>query len=393
MTDEPGRPPEERLPATRPSSTPVPTDRFYRAAVRPSERPDAGAGRADRAPVGERALGRLPRGRDRGPVRDRLLLLRGRAARRPLAAAARGRARRHPGHLGRARLQHLPGELRAVPRRRTAQGGKGPMLNSQDKLFAHLSPEYIHNMLLVGGRYACGNPNSIMPVWANTGSPPGPLNYKQIEDVIAFIRADEGRHVPRHGPRPVRAGDRPRDGRGGDLQRAGSIPNYVPAPGSTPYPACWLDSFATAAPSGGASASPGASAAPSASPAASASPEASASAEPSGSPAASGSPEASGSPAASGSPGASAPRGRGPERERVQHRLRGRGAHRPRRRAVPDRVREQGRRASRTTSTSRTPGGTSVFKGDIFPGPRRWTTTSGRCPRAATRSCATSTRT
>ena len=31
-----------------------------------------------------------------------------------------------------------------------------------------------------------------MPVWANAGNPPGPLNYKQIDDLIAFIRADEG---------------------------------------------------------------------------------------------------------------------------------------------------------------------------------------------------------
>ena len=28
MTDQPGRPPEERLPAPRPSSAPVPADRF-----------------------------------------------------------------------------------------------------------------------------------------------------------------------------------------------------------------------------------------------------------------------------------------------------------------------------------------------------------------------------
>ena len=39
------------------------------------------------------------------------------------------------------------------------EGGKGPTLNRQDKLFAHLNPEYLRNMLQVGGRYACGNPN------------------------------------------------------------------------------------------------------------------------------------------------------------------------------------------------------------------------------------------
>ena len=44
-------------------------------------------------------------------------------------------------------------------------------------------------MLNAGGRYVCGNPNSQMPVWADTGNPPGPLNYTQIDDLIAFIRA------------------------------------------------------------------------------------------------------------------------------------------------------------------------------------------------------------
>ena len=28
-----------------------------------------------------------------------------------------------------------------------------------------------------------------MPVWSNTATPPGPLNYRQIQEVIAFIRA------------------------------------------------------------------------------------------------------------------------------------------------------------------------------------------------------------
>jgi hypothetical protein len=28
-----------------------------------------------------------------------------------------------------------------------------------------------------------------MPIWSNEGHPPGPLNYIQIEDLVAFIRA------------------------------------------------------------------------------------------------------------------------------------------------------------------------------------------------------------
>ena len=102
------------------------------------------------------------------------------------------------------------------------EGGKGPALNRQDKLFAHLNPDYLDNILHVGGRYACGNPNSIMPIWANTGNPPGPLNYKQIEDVIAFIRAEKGT-----GPYRVMDPDlfepvvEPGHGRGGDVRGLG----------------------------------------------------------------------------------------------------------------------------------------------------------------------------
>ena len=69
------------------------------------------------------------------------------------------------------------------------EGGIGPTLNRQDKLFAHLNANYIRTVLNAGGRYVCGNPNSLMPVWSNTATPPGPLNYIQIDDLIAFIRA------------------------------------------------------------------------------------------------------------------------------------------------------------------------------------------------------------
>ncbi len=66
-------------------------------------------------------------------------------------------------------------------------GGIGPALNRQDKLFAHLSEAYLKTVLTVGGRYVCGNPASVMPVWADTNG--GPLNYRQIEELIAFLRA------------------------------------------------------------------------------------------------------------------------------------------------------------------------------------------------------------
>ena len=70
------------------------------------------------------------------------------------------------------------------------EGGIGPVLNSQEKLYQHLNADYLNTVLVAGGRYVCGNPLSQMPVWSDTATPPGPLNYTQIEDVIEFIRAE-----------------------------------------------------------------------------------------------------------------------------------------------------------------------------------------------------------
>ena len=116
------------------------------------------------------------------------------------------------------------------------EGGKGPTLNRQDKLFAHLNPDYLDNILHVGGRYACGDPNSIMPIWANTGNPPGPLNYKQVEDVIAFIRAEKGTGPYRvMDPSLFEPVVNPDTGEEETFE--GWVdPNYAPGPDSTPYP-------------------------------------------------------------------------------------------------------------------------------------------------------------
>jgi mono/diheme cytochrome c family protein/plastocyanin len=124
------------------------------------------------------------------------------------------------------------------------EGGIGPILNRQDKLFAHLNENYIKNVLTVGGRYVCGDPKSLMPAWADTGNPPGPLNYRQIEELIAFLLAtndqtyivrDEHLLDPKVDPMT-----------GQVLTFKGwRDPNYLPAPGATPYPDCWKDEFAT----------------------------------------------------------------------------------------------------------------------------------------------------
>ena len=140
------------------------------------------------------------------------------------------------------------------------EGGIGPALNRQDKLFAHLNENFLRNILEVGGRYACGNPNSIMPVWSDTANPPGPLNYRQIDELIAFLRAtNEGTYVVRD----EHLLDPKLDPITGEVMTftGWRDPNYLPEPGATPYPACWADEFAAP------SASPGGSAEPSGAPA------------------------------------------------------------------------------------------------------------------------------
>jgi mono/diheme cytochrome c family protein/plastocyanin len=115
------------------------------------------------------------------------------------------------------------------------QGGIGPVLNDQAKLYVHLNPDYIKNVLTVGGRYVCGNPSSLMPVWADTNG--GPLNYVQIQNLIDFIRAantltytirDNSTNEPiLDASGKVETGTGWRD------------PNFTPAAGATPVPDCW----------------------------------------------------------------------------------------------------------------------------------------------------------
>jgi mono/diheme cytochrome c family protein/plastocyanin len=137
----------------------------------------------------------------------------------------------------------------------TESPGIGPALNRQDKLFAHLNQEYLHNVLTAGGRYVCGNADSAMPIWSNEGNPPGPLNYKQIDDLIAFIRASSDDTFRVMDPslfEPVKD-----DVTGEEKTFTGWVdPAYTPAPDSTPFPACWTDEFTNPQPSGSGSAAP-----------------------------------------------------------------------------------------------------------------------------------------
>jgi plastocyanin/mono/diheme cytochrome c family protein len=142
------------------------------------------------------------------------------------------------------------------------QGGIGPVLNDQMKLFVHLNPQYLRNVLFSGGRYVCGNPKSLMPVWDQANG--GPLNYEQINDLINFLRAPNNQEYVVRDPstkEPVT------NAAGKEETFTGwRDPNYKPAPGATPFPDCWSDAFnnpspspsasGSAAPSGSATAAP-----------------------------------------------------------------------------------------------------------------------------------------
>ncbi len=134
------------------------------------------------------------------------------------------------------------------------QGGIGPTLNRQDKLFQHLNANYLRNVLTVGGRYVCGNANSVMPVWSNQGNPPGPLNYRQINELIAFLRATNEQAYTVRDPE---LGTPEKDPITGKVKTftGWRDPKYQPAPDATPYPACWTDEFTTASASGSPAAS------------------------------------------------------------------------------------------------------------------------------------------
>jgi plastocyanin/mono/diheme cytochrome c family protein len=136
------------------------------------------------------------------------------------------------------------------------QGGIGPVLNDQAKLLTHLTPKYLTTVLTVGGRYVCGDAASLMPAWLE---PNGPLNYRELEELVAFIRAPSTLAYD---------GIDPATGLTTTL-KGWRDPTFAPAPSSKPVPNCWKDAFASpsAAPGAGASGAPGA--APSGSPAAS----------------------------------------------------------------------------------------------------------------------------
>lgn len=264
MTDQSGREPEERLPATRPEAAPPSAERF-------SAPSSAHAGTL----TPDRAARIVRQSADARFVALLAVVVVG-----LFVALYYFYELGFPGGLTQSRMSAETDaqQVTAVERGYNlyeancsrchgvnGEGGIGPTLNRQDKLYQHLNPAYIHTMLTVGGRYACGDPNSLMPVWSNENG--GPLNYQQIADIIAFIRAPNTQTFVVRDPSLFTPVIDPTTGQ--EKTFTGWVdPTYKPAADATPFPACWKDEFtSTSSPSP--SAAP-ASASPSGSPASSA---------------------------------------------------------------------------------------------------------------------------
>ena len=124
------------------------------------------------------------------------------------------------------------------------QGGVGPPLNDQAKLYnaltatggagtGHLNPTYLLNVLTVGGRYVCGDANSVMPIWSQANG--GPLNYNQINDLINWITAPNTVTFQYKPAAPNAAATAPPV----QTVTGWTDPSYTPAPGAATPPACW----------------------------------------------------------------------------------------------------------------------------------------------------------
>ncbi|MEO8273993.1 MAG: c-type cytochrome [Chloroflexota bacterium] len=122
------------------------------------------------------------------------------------------------------------------------EGGIGPVLNDQAKLFTHLNEVYLKNVLTVGGRYVCGDPKSVMPIWADSNG--GPLTYIQIQDLINFIRAPGTQEYTRRTAEfnePILGAD------GKVLTFKGwRDPTFKPDPSASPVPDCYKGGGGTA---------------------------------------------------------------------------------------------------------------------------------------------------
>ncbi|MEW5990283.1 MAG: c-type cytochrome [Chloroflexota bacterium] len=250
MTDQPGREPEQRLPARRPPSEAAPAARF--SAPETAHPPELSPERAAKI-VSQSASARwvgflvvcvtilfmtvyyfYEVGAPLGLSTPRLDA---QAEVQQVTAIERGY---NLYQANCARCHGPDGEG-------TSGGYIGPVLNDQMKLAEHLNAIYLRNVLTVGGRYVCGSATSLMPVWADSNG--GPLNYRQIDELIAFLRAPSTQEYIIRNPElnePV-IGD---DGKVKTF-RGWVDPAFKPDAAATAVPACWSGTA-----SGGATPSP-----------------------------------------------------------------------------------------------------------------------------------------
>ena len=238
MTDEPGREPEQRLPARRPPSEAAPVERFSAppTAHKFELTPERAAGIV-RQSASARWVGLIATivvglflilywfyelG---APLELSTARLDQQADFQQVTAVERGY------NLYQANCARCHGKQ--------GEGGIGPVLNDDSKLYLHLSPAYLETVLTVGGRYVCGNANSLMPIWSNLGSPPGPLNYIQIEELIAFMRSDANRTYNVRDPELNEPIVDPATGEN-ETFPGWYDAEWRPAPDATPVPACYL---------------------------------------------------------------------------------------------------------------------------------------------------------
>ncbi len=249
MTDEPGRVPEERVPARRAPSEPAPVERFSAppASHRFELTPERAAGIV-RQSSNARWVGFLATvivilfvvlyyfyelGAPLGITASRLNAEKNA---QQVTAVERG----YNLYVANCARCHGPKGLGPLESPQPEAGYIGPTLNSQEKLYQHLNEEYIRNVLTVGGRYVCGNAKSAMPVWADSNG--GPLNYRQIQELIAFLRAPSTEEYEIRDPDLNEPVIDPSTGKVRTF-RGWVDPSFKPTPGSTPYPDCYLDAL------------------------------------------------------------------------------------------------------------------------------------------------------
>jgi mono/diheme cytochrome c family protein/plastocyanin len=236
--DKPGRTPDERLPARRPPSEPAPADRF--TAPRTAHVNELTPERAAKI-VEQSASARLV-----ALIASLIVVL--------FTIAYYFYELGLPLGLSEARtdVQRDLQQVTAVERgynlfqancarchgpngKGTEEGYTAPVLNDDMKLYVHLSAQYIGNVLREGGRLVCGNSKSAMPIWSSDNG--GPLNYIQIQNLIAFLRAPSTQEYVIRDPET----HEPEIGADGEEKKfhGWRNPDFKPDPAATAVPDCW----------------------------------------------------------------------------------------------------------------------------------------------------------